>query len=137
MCFENSKDKVIIEYGCQWSKDIEDNAVKSGFTYQGKVICYYGTGNNMRPCDIHFMTKSSTISFTDEFIDLCKEKRDLNLVSYIFDYVSVQEGDICFDPMCGMGFTAQAAMKNRMQFRGNELNKARLNKTIKKLERGV
>ena len=36
--------------------------------------------------------------------------------------------------MCGMGYTAQATVDRNMIFRGNELNKKRLDKTIKRLE---
>ena len=42
-------------------------------------------------------------------------------------------GGIILDPMCGMGYTAEAAKSNRMRFRGNELNQHRLDKTIARL----
>lgn len=41
---------------------------------------------------------------------------------------------IVLDPCCGAGYTARAAMFHNMRFRGNELNPARLAKTIKYLE---
>ena len=44
-------------------------------------------------------------------------------------------GGIVFDPCCGMGYSAQAALNNGMEFRGNELNPVRLQKTIRRLER--
>lgn len=43
-------------------------------------------------------------------------------------------GAIVFDPCCGMGYTAQAALDNGCEFRGNELNPVRLDKTIARLE---
>jgi tRNA G10 N-methylase Trm11 len=39
-------------------------------------------------------------------------------------------GGIVLDPCCGMGYTARAAVAAKMRFRGNELNQARLDKTI-------
>src|SRR5215813_12911284 len=39
-------------------------------------------------------------------------------------------GGIVFDPCCGMGYSARAAVAAGMQFRGNELNRKRLDKTI-------
>jgi predicted methyltransferase len=42
---------------------------------------------------------------------------------------------IVLDPMCGMGYTAQAAIKYGLAFRGNELNSVRLQKTIDRLHR--
>lgn len=38
------------------------------------------------------------------------------------------------DPFCGMGYTAQAAIDCGMSFIGNELNRTRLEKTIKRLK---
>ena len=43
-------------------------------------------------------------------------------------------GAVVLDPCCGMGYTARAAVAASMRFRGNELNAARLAKTIKFLE---
>jgi hypothetical protein len=40
------------------------------------------------------------------------------------------KGGIVFDPCCGMGYTAKAAHKAGMRFFGNELNPARLRKTV-------
>lgn len=39
-------------------------------------------------------------------------------------------GGIVFDPTCGMGYTAKAAVQAGMRFRGNEFNAKRLQKTI-------
>lgn len=42
-------------------------------------------------------------------------------------------GEILFDPCCGMGYSARAALLHGMEFRGNELNAKRLEKTIARL----
>lgn len=44
-----------------------------------------------------------------------------------------ERGGILFDPCCGLGLSAVAALRNGMEFRGNELNPVRLEKTIVKL----
>lgn len=44
-------------------------------------------------------------------------------------------GGVVFDPCCGMGYTAKAAVSAGMRFFGNELNPSRLEKTIEFLER--
>ena len=64
-----------------------------------------------------------------------KEKQDLPLVEYIFNYLNIPNDGICLDPMCGMGFTAQASINRGMSFYGNELNKKRLEKTILRLKK--
>lgn len=42
-------------------------------------------------------------------------------------------GEIVFDPCCGLGLSARAARLNGMEFRGNELNPKRLDRTIARL----
>lgn len=43
-------------------------------------------------------------------------------------------GEIVFDPCCGMGYSARAAVNAGMRFRGNEFNTKRLEKTIEFLK---
>jgi len=76
----------------------------------------------------------SDITITPQFQQGCTEKEDLELVKYIFNYLEVPQGGICLDPMCGMGFTAQAAVNRGMRFFGNELNLKRLEKTKVRLK---
>lgn len=130
-----SADKVVLEYGCQWNADIVEMAIQHGFKHNGSTVCYYKSGANLRPCDLHFLSKTSDIHLTDEFKKGCTQKEDLNLVQYIFNYLDIPENGICLDPMCGMGFTAQSAINRGMTFYGNELNLKRLNKTKARLEK--
>ena len=128
-----AKDKVVIEYGCQWNEDIKNMAKKYGFHHCGSTVCFYKSGSQMRPCDLHFLTKTSSVSLSEEFKQECQKKEDLQLVEYIFNYLEIPKEGICLDPMCGMGFTAQAAVNRGMRFFGNELNLKRLEKTKKRL----
>ena len=129
-----AKDKVVIEYGCQWNDDIVRMSNAYGFKHHGSTVCYYKAGSTMRPCDLHFLSKVSDITITPQFQQGCTEKEDLELVEYIFNYLEAPKGGICLDPMCGMGFTAQAAVNRGMRFFGNELNLKRLEKTKVRLK---
>ena len=40
------------------------------------------------------------------------------------------DNPIVLDPCCGMGYSAQAALDYGFSFRGNELNRKRLDKTL-------
>ena len=130
-----SADKVVLEYGCQWNEDIVKMALAHGFKHNGSTVCYYKSGSNLKPCDLHFLSKTSDVNLTEEFKKVCTELEDLKLVEYIFNYLEVPEEGICLDPMCGMGFTAQASINRGMTFYGNELNLARLQKTKARLEK--
>lgn len=57
-------------------------------------------------------------------------KKGLAMVEYVLGTVS---GKTVADPCCGAGYTARAARKRGMTFYGNELNPARLDKTIRYL----
>ena len=128
-----AKDKVVLEYGIKWEEDIKKMSMNYGFKHNGSVICYYKSGSKLLPCHIHFLSKVSTIQLSPEFIQRCTELEDLKLVKYVFDYLNAPQSGICLDPMCGMGFTAQASKDRGMTFYGNELNRKRLEKTIDRL----
>ena len=130
-----AKDKVVIEYGCKWNDDVKRRAEEVGLVHHGSTVCYYRAGSKMLPCDIHFISTGSPIVLADDFKDQCTKLQDLKLVKSIFDYLEIPDQGICLDPMCGMGFTAQAAKDRGLAFRGNELNRKRLQKTIDRLEK--
>jgi hypothetical protein len=133
--FKYSKDMVVLEYGCQWNSDIKKMSEDVGFKHNGSTVCFYKSGSKMKPCDLHFLSKKTDITLTNEFISNCQKKEDLKLVEYIFDYLNINKSGLCLDPMCGMGFTAQAAKNRGMRFFGNELNSKRLEKTINRLKK--
>jgi hypothetical protein len=58
----------------------------------------------------------------------------LAVVNKCIEAVATPNGIVC-DPCCGMGYSARAAVKNGMRFRGNEFNAKRLQKTIDFLEK--
>lgn len=131
-----AKDRIILEYGCQWREDIIDWAKQYGFQHHATRVCYYKAGAKDLPCDLHFLSKSGNVSQDEipaeddqNLVDL----RDLGLLKFLWGMYAPKELNIVLDPMCGMGFSAQMAIYNGAAFRGNELNAARLQKTIDRL----
>ena len=61
-----------------------------------------------------------------------KYKREQIFIG-ILEGVHPEDAKIILDPMCGMGYTAQASINRNLSLRGNELNKTRLEKTIQRL----
>lgn len=59
--------------------------------------------------------------------------KGLSFVKHVLAQVA-DPGALVLDPCCGAGYTAKAAVHHGMRFRGNELNPARLAKTITYLE---
>jgi len=130
-----AKGKIVIEYGVKWNADIVQAVEKLGLIHHGSTVCYYGSKSKPLPCDLHFISTGEPIHLTDEFKQKCTELWDLKLVKYIFEYLGIPNHGVCLDPMCGMGFTAQAAKDRGLAFRGNEINMKRLQKTIDRLEK--
>ena len=133
-----ARDRIILEYGCQWREDIIEWAKEYGFQHHGSRVCYYQSGSRHLPCDLHFLSKSGNVSPNEippEGDQNLKDLRDLKLIEWLWELYAPEEVNIVLDPMCGMGFSAQMAIKWGAAFRGNELNEKRLQKTIDRLER--
>ena len=130
-----SRDVVVVAYGEKWREDVINQAIKQGFKHCGTATSYYKSGSVLRPSDHHFLSKEADIELTPKFIEEHSVyKSDLHSVRQIFKLLGVSKKSICLDPMCGMGYTAQATLDIGAYFRGLELNSKRLEKTINKLE---
>jgi len=81
------------------------------------------------------LSKTGDVFIPSNFEAKCLELRGLPLVKYIFEALLSDDAQIVLDPMCGMGYTAQATVDRGICFYGNELNEKRLGKTVKRLER--
>ena len=127
-----ARDRVVIEYGVRWKDDIQAIAARYGFS--GPVHRGIYDSKNL-PLDFHFLSKSGQFTPTTNVIDKLKIQKGLKIVETIFDDCCPIDSKIVLDPMCGMGYTAQAAVNRGMAFRGNELNSKRLGKTIARLEK--
>ena len=129
-----SNDKVVIEYGQRWKEDIINLSSKYGFIHNAVYTGYYNAGKNMLPLDFHFLSKKQSYIIEGEIIEQIRTLSGLKVVKAIFDYWCPKDANIILDPMCGMGYTAQATVDNGFYFRGNELNSKRLQKTIARLQ---
>lgn len=124
---------LLIEYGVRWRDDINTRAVAAGFTPRAVVEIFYSSQH--LPLDLHVFTKGSqplpqnythAIAGTSGYATL---KAALGPLAPLLA-AGGGRAPIILDPCCGMGFTAQAAIDYGFAFRGNELNSARLAKTI-------
>lgn len=129
---EYAKNIVFIEYGQRWRDEIIALAQSYGLTSVGVIELLYASGSNKLKCDLHIFAKTP-FDIQQEYIDSVYHTTGYKtLVAAVKPFV-IPDG-IILDPCCGMGYSAQAAVDNGMRFRGNELNKSRLEKTIKRLQ---
>lgn len=131
------KDVAVIEYGEKWRHDIIKTVRDYGFHHHGACTSLYASGSKLYPVDIHLISKSGNYELTPEFIKGCYDLRGLKLVKHAFKSYLPQDAKMVLDPMCGMGYTAQATIDNDLIFRGNELNALRLDKTIHRLRKSI
>tara|TARA_R100001015_G_C4606298_1_gene161370 strand:+ start:700 stop:1332 length:633 start_codon:yes stop_codon:yes gene_type:complete len=139
MAYKHIKDLAVIEYGVGWRQDVILVCQQYGFTHHGTYTSRYGSAAKLLPLDVHIISKSGSFIMPDEkyFSEKCYELRGQHLVNFIFDYLLPKDAELVLDPMCGMGYTAQAALNNGCIFFGNELNEKRLEKTIARLRRSL
>lgn len=120
---------VYLETGLRWEKQNVEWMERIGLKNIEVEICLYKGGAKMLPNLIMFG------SFRGATGNLKREHHQTGVdVSARCVAHSAVPGGIVFDPCCGMGYSARAALLAGMQFRGNELNSVRLAKTIAKLE---
>jgi hypothetical protein len=128
---------LLIEYGCRWAADIRARGLDRGFQYHGKMNLFYKGGGKTLPLDLHMFSRPGVPM--PQAVEAARDSmgyKTLTLaVPPLTRYWNEQgvRQPVILDPCCGMGYTAQAAVDNRMAFRGNELNAARLAKTIARL----
>ena len=132
-----AKDVAVIEYGEKWRQDIIKTVKDYGFHHHGSCTSLYASGSKLYPVDIHLISKSGNHQLTQEFIQGCYEFRGLKMVKHAFKSYLPQDARMVLDPMCGMGYTAQATIDHGLIFRGNELNSSRLDKTINRLRKSI
>lgn len=131
-----ARDVAVIEYGERWREDIVRLSQAHGFIHGGSCTSQYSGGKGkLLPLDIHVISKSGDAKIQSKFAAGCYNSRGIDVVKFIFSEMLPTDSKIVLDPMCGMGYTAQAALENGLVFYGNELNQKRLDKTIARLEK--
>lgn len=126
-----TKNCIMIEYGVKGNDELFSIANNLGIRHESTIITQYKSGSKMLPAHLHVFSKHGL-----EIPSRFKES-----VTGTFGYPTtkkacsffIKRDGVILDPCCGMGYSAQVAVDNGMVFRGNELTKSRLDKTIKRL----
>lgn len=119
---------ILIEMGVRFSDHFK-NTVESKTQFRMKQIfnTRYRGGGKLLPLHIMYFAYENPLGFnesiiTDTYGDDCTDKI-LQQCAY--------KNAVILDPCCGFGRTLRMAHKYNMIFRGNEINKKRLDKAIK------
>lgn len=138
-------DYLLIEYGVRWRDDIVARGRAAGFDLISTIDIQYRGGKNgsMLPLDLHVFSKnggqlpSGYVAHVENSHGFDGVKRAFYPFAELLKEKYPNEEIKVLDPCCGMGYTAQASINCGFAFRGNELNRARLEKTIRRLEKSL
>jgi len=126
---EVSKGWVVVEYGKNWVDKVKQFADEAGLIFCGQVEALYA--NNL-PLEIMFFRVDA---YEDINLSSIYHLKGYKCTLAIFKLLRPTSGGVGVDLCCGMGFTAQACIDTGLSFVGNELNAARLEKTIARLNK--
>ena len=133
---------IIIKYGVGW-RDWFLSVAADYLHHVRTIQNYYKTGSGPRLCEQHyFVTPNAPASHTSWVRSETEDHQDRvgTGTGYKGVYVPTfgsfaKKGGVAADPCCGLGVMARFACDFEMEFRGNELNEKRLNKTIARLQK--
>ena len=128
-----SNNMILIEYGMKWYEDIVNYGLKHNLIHNGIAVLKYRSGSKFYPLHLHVFSKRPIV-LPSNYLENLKDTYGMDTLRKAIEPFK-QSGKIILDPCCGMGYTAQIALETGMFFRGNELNEARLNKTIARLQK--
>jgi hypothetical protein len=123
----------MMEYGIRWRADVERRASRHGLGILLRCESMYLSGSKLLPLDFYVLSRKP-LAIPERYAAMVRGLRGKDLPIGAVAPFAVRRG-IILDPMCGMGYTAEAARRHGMRFRGNELNRQRLEKTIARLRR--
>lgn len=134
-------DYLLIEYGQRWAGEIQTRGVAAGFQPRGIIKLLYRSGGKLLPLDLHVFTRGAQ-PIPAGYIEAVTNTYGYDTLKHALHPLIKQVAaagvrPIVLDPCCGMGYTAQAAIDCGAAFRGNELNKVRLAKTIARLQKAA
>jgi len=124
---------VFIETGLRWKDYVIQRFLDAGLVRLSSFPLTYRSGAKLME---NVLVCASASLLIPEFTFCPSPYRGAELVRRVVGSVA-RPGGIVLDPCCGMGYTARAAVAAGMQFRGNELNQARLDKTIAFLKKST
>ena len=126
-----AKDLVVLEYSKKY--EALEKAIKAKGFHISCIAASVYNHQNLKHVIVFAGRKPRSLA-----IELHRYK-GLTLVNHIFSCLEplLPEDATVMDLCCGMGYTAKAAIKRGWTFVGNEINKNRLQKTIKALNNGI
>lgn len=127
-------DILLIAHGKKWHDETQRMAIERGFVPIKVIDVCYKSGNKFQPMHQHIFGRKH-FELPPGYEATLKDTWGYDSIIKCIGPLA-RPGEILLDPMCGMGYAAQAAIDTGMIFRGNELNAKRLDKTIKRLFRG-
>jgi hypothetical protein len=122
---------VFLETGLRWEDDLLERMKRIGLKNIERQSIFYGSGKTLYENVIAFGSFTGAVGNLPRLAGLRGRKLPLEAIRPF-----ARPGGIILDATCGMGYSAQAAVDLGMEFRGNELNAARLEKTKARLARG-
>ena len=137
-----AKNIILMEYGTRYRDEIVTYAKRFNLYHNGIAHANYWSAKDLRPVDIHVLSKQTIISKTDmdNYTSQVAQTSGLDTILTGFHNFCPMSADtdsrgeqIVLDPCCGEGLVAEAAVRLGMTFRGNELNPKRLVKTRRRL----
>lgn len=124
-----AKNILLIEYGVRWEEELKGMASAHGLTHVGRCTPIYSSAN--LPLHLHVFAKQP-VALPEGYLQGLNGTKGFETVMRATAPFAVP-GGVVLDMCCGMGYSAQMAIRHGMRFRGNELNAARLAKTVKRL----
>lgn len=128
-----SKGIIFIEYGIGWREKVIDYGNKFGLYHKAIIPLKYKSGNKFLPLDLHIFSHTEELIISKEYIESVSYSHGLDTLRRAVTPFA-KSGNMILDPCCGMGYTCQIALDLDMIFRGNELNKKRLDRTIERIK---
>lgn len=123
---------VCIETGVRWEKYVCDRLEKSDVRRLRVFRVKYASGGRFLENLLICGCLADKILPEEAFHP--SPYRGVELPTYVISRLA-DPGKLVLDPCCGMGYTARATVAAGMAFRGNELNRARLAKTMRFLQK--
>lgn len=124
---------VFLETGPRWANDVADRMGRLGLLSVESAMLRYRSGSKWLENVIVAGAKPGNAPAHLAALDAVRGQHGA-MVARECVRRTAAPGSVVFDPCCGMGYTARAALDNGCEFRGNELNEVRLAKTIARLE---
>jgi hypothetical protein len=130
---------VLVEYGVRWEAHVVEVARHFGFRHYGRATTVYG--HPARPLHLHLFQAERLGELeipggADAYFAALEGTTAYPTVRTAVGPFArtLAPGSVILDPCCGLGYTAKAAVEFALAFRGNELNAARLAKTVGRLQ---